>query len=70
MLVYLARHPGWRGRGVLVDRRGNNGVFVIPDLALETQARLPADLPLDGETTLVLRSVDLARQDARFKVET
>lgn len=70
VLVYLARHPGWRGSGVLVDRRGSSGVFIIPELALETQARLPADLPLDGEATLVLRSVDLARQDARFRVET
>lgn len=69
LLVHLARHPDWRGRGVLVDRRGNNGVFIIPELALEAQARPPADLPLDGEATLALRSVDLARQDARFKVE-
>lgn len=68
-LVYLARHGGWRGRGVLVDRRGNSGVFILPELALETQAHLPADLPLDSETTLALRSVDIPRQDARFKVE-
>ncbi|MGQ9491060.1 MAG: RNB domain-containing ribonuclease [Anaerolineae bacterium] len=70
ILVYLMRHPGWRGRGVLVDRRGSSGVFIIPELGLEAQMHLAEELPLDSEVTLVLRSVDLARQDARFRVET
>lgn len=69
VLVYLLRHPGWRGRGVLVDKRGGSGVFIIPELALETQMHLAEDLPLDSEVTLILRSVDLARQDARFRIE-
>ncbi len=68
-LAYLARQPNWRGPAVLLDRRGLNGTFVIPALALETQVHLAADLPLDAEVTLALRGVDLARQDARFRVE-
>lgn len=68
-LVYLQQHPGWRGEAVLVDRRGQSGVFAIPELALEAQLHLPADLPLDSRVTLILRSVDLPRQDARFRVE-
>lgn len=66
-LVHLGRHPGWQGEAVLLDRRGQNGVFVIPELALETQVYLPADLPLDSRATLTLRSVDLPHQDARFR---
>ncbi len=68
-LAYLARRPDWRGPAVLLDKRGLNGTFVIPELALETQVHLAADLPLDSEVTLALRGVDLARQDARFRVE-
>lgn len=68
-LAHLARQPGWRGTAVLLDKRGLTGTFVLPALALEVQAHLPADLPLDAEATLVLRDVDLARQDARFRVE-
>ncbi len=68
-LAYLGRHPGWRGRAVLVDRRGANGVFIVPELAYETSVHLNADLPLDSEVTLALRSVDLPRLDARFRVE-
>lgn len=68
-LAYLARRPDWRGPAVLLDKRGSNGVFVIPALALEAQVHLTADLPLDAEANLALRGVDLARQDARFRAE-
>jgi len=67
-LVYLQQHPGWQGEAVLLDRRGQSGICVIPELALETQVYLPPDLPLDSRVTLILRSVDLPRQDARFRV--
>lgn len=67
-LVYLRRQPGWRGPAVLVDKRGANGTWIIPALALETGVHLSADLPLDSEAELVLRSVDLSRQDARFRL--
>jgi exoribonuclease II len=67
-LAYLGRHPGWRGKAVLVDRRGANGVFIVPELAFETSVHLNADLALDAEVSLVLRSVDLPRLDARFRI--
>ena len=68
-LAFLRRQPLWRGKGVLVDRRNASGLFIIPELALETSIHLNADLPLDAEVTLALRSVDLARLDARFRIE-
>ncbi len=68
-LAFLRRQPGWRGKAVLVDRRGANGIFIIPELALETPVHLNAELPLDAEVTLALRSVDLPRLDARFRAE-
>lgn len=68
-LVYLDAHPGQQWRGVLVDRRGASGNFVVPDLALETQVHLSADLALNTEAWLVLRSVDLPHLDARFRTE-
>jgi exoribonuclease-2 len=70
MLVYLRRHPGWRGRAVLVDKRGYNSTVIIPELALEAQLHLSGDLPLDSEILVSVRSVDLPRLDARFRVET
>ncbi len=69
ILVYLLQHPDWRGRGVLVDKRSHNSTVIIPELGLEPPMRLPADLPLGSELTLSLRSVDLPRLDARFRVD-
>ena len=69
IMVYLLRHPDWRGRGVLVDKRSHNSTVIIPELGLEPSIRLSADQPLDSELTLSLRSVDLPRLDARFRVD-
>jgi exoribonuclease-2 len=69
IMVYLLRRPDWRGRGVLVDKRSHNCTIIIPELGLEPSIRLSADLPLDSDLTLSLRSVDLPRLDARFRVE-
>ena len=69
IMVYLLRRPDWRGRGVLVDKRSHNSTVIIPELGLEPSIRLSADLPLDSELTLSLRSVDLPRLDARFRVD-
>lgn len=68
-MAYLGRQSKWRGRAVLVDRRGANGIFVLPDIALETATHLPKELPLDSEVIMQLRSVDLPRLDARFKIQ-
>ena len=67
-LVYLLQHPGWEGIGILAERRGRSTIMVIPELALETQVHLPADVTLDSQVRLALMGVDLPRLDARFRV--
>lgn len=66
-LVYLMRHPGWRGRGILVEKKPRNDAVIIPELSWETLVHLPADLPLDSTMPLLLNAVDLPRLDARFR---
>jgi exoribonuclease II len=68
-LVYLLQRPGWRGDAVLVETRRLNGRFIIPELAMETHVHLARELPVGSEVVLKLRSVDLARLEARFGVE-
>jgi exoribonuclease-2 len=69
-LVYLLQHPEWRGEGILVEKRGPRGLFIIPALGLEALAHLPAsDLPLDSRLVLTLRGVNLPQLDAYFRVE-
>jgi exoribonuclease-2 len=68
-LVYLLQHPGWRGKGILVEKRGASGTVILPDLALETRVHLRHDWPLDQVLTVALTGVQLPQLEASFKVE-
>jgi len=58
-LVYLRRHPDWVGEAVLVDRRGAQGTWLIPDLALEGRASAPATVDLDSRLPVRVHGIDL-----------
>ncbi|MFN3179073.1 MAG: ribonuclease catalytic domain-containing protein [Thermus sp.] len=64
-LVYLME-KGYEGRGVLVEKRGGQGVFLLPELGLSAQVALPRLLALDAEATLRFLEADLPRLEARF----
>jgi exoribonuclease-2 len=67
-LVYLLQHPGWQGRGVLVDKQRGRGTILIPELDLVTYLHLREDLPVNAELPLELVDVNLPEQEAFFRV--
>ncbi len=66
--VYLQQHPGWRGQGVLVEKRLPRGVALIPELALETRVKAGDDVALDSVLPLRLTGVDLPAREVYFKI--
>jgi exoribonuclease-2 len=68
-LVYLRRHPDWRGQAILVEKRGLRGLVIIPELDLEAYVYLPDELPLDSVLSLALSRIDLAELEAHFRVQ-
>jgi exoribonuclease-2 len=66
-LVYLAQRPGWRGEGVLVERRRRRATVVIPELDLDPRVHLRADLSLNSLVSLVLRKVNLPTLETNFR---
>nr|WP_279232271.1 RNB domain-containing ribonuclease [Thermus albus] len=64
-LVHLAE-KGYQGPGVLVEKRGGQGVFLLPELGLSAQVALSHPLPLDAEVRLRFLEADLPRLEARF----
>ncbi|WP_337845802.1 RNB domain-containing ribonuclease [Thermus sp.] len=64
-LLYL-QEKGYEGPGVLVERRGGQGVFLLPELGLTAQVALPAPLPLDAEARLRFLKADLPSLEGRF----
>lgn len=67
-MVYLQQHPGWRGQGVLVEKRLPRGVVLIPELALEARVKVAEDVTPDSVVPLRLTGVELPEREAYFKV--
>lgn len=66
-LVYLLQNPGWRGEGIIVDKRGKRDILLIPELALETQLYQRKDLPLNSKISVEIEEVDLAFLETYFR---
>ena len=67
-LVYLLRNPGWRGQAVLVERRGGQGILLLPELALETRTGIPAGLELDSQAPVEIHGVDLPGLEFNIRI--
>ena len=65
-LVYLQRHPGWRGEGVVVDRRGAGATILIPEIALDVVVTTPYEIGSRLEVEVV--EVGLAELSVRVRV--
>jgi exoribonuclease II len=68
-LVYLLQHPGWRGEGVLVEKRGATGTILIPELALEARIHLNGDPGLDARFNLAVARIQLPSLDVTFQIK-
>jgi exoribonuclease-2 len=67
-LVWLMQHQDWRGLGVVVDMDERKTTLLIPELAMETRIRTREGLKLDDELRLKTREVNLAEQNAYFRI--
>ena len=68
-VVYLQQHPGWRGSGILVEKRTPRSVVLIPELALETRVKVSDAATLDSVLSLRLAGTELPMREAWFRVE-
>jgi exoribonuclease-2 len=69
-LVYLQRHPGWQGDGVLVYKRGLRGTVLIPSLDLDVQVHLRKAQPLNSLVAVEVVEVNLPALDVWARVAT
>ncbi len=68
-LVYLMQHPGWRSEGIVVEKQGQRGLVLIPELDLETWLFLPGQLNLNSPVPLVLGEVNLPLLEPFFRID-
>ena len=67
-LVWLARHPGWTGRAVAVNRMNDSTVLLIPELAYEFKSRACQHAAMDEELDVKLISAEPAMLIGRFNI--
>ncbi|MBK8899617.1 MAG: RNB domain-containing ribonuclease [Anaerolineaceae bacterium] len=65
--VYLLRHPGWTGEGIVIDQRGKRDLVLLPTLGTETSIYQKEPTPLDSTVQVKLQSVDLPQREAHFR---
>jgi hypothetical protein len=64
--VYLSDKKDSLWDAVALEKKGPRWVFMIPALALETQAAVRQDLEPNDEVKLVLKSVNIPRGETGF----
>ncbi|MCP5158771.1 MAG: RNB domain-containing ribonuclease [Gammaproteobacteria bacterium] len=67
-LAYLQQHPGWRGEGVLVEKRMPRSTVLIPCLAMEARVKAGESIAPDSVLSLRLTGIDLPEREAYFRV--
>ena len=67
-LVYLQQKLEWRGKGVVVGRRRQQVITLLPEIGMEAQIYANEDLDLNSEVEVAMNSVDLPNLLAHFKI--
>jgi len=65
-LVYLRQNPDWNGEAVLVEIKGNQGIFMIPGLAQQATILLPSALSLNDRIRVRASNIDIPSQKVDF----
>jgi exoribonuclease-2 len=67
-LLHMQQNPDTVYRGVVVDKRADRGVIMLPELAIEVKMRGIAEYQLDQEVELKLGSINLAELDFSCRI--
>ncbi len=65
-LVYLLQNPDWTGEAVLVEQKGNLGVFLIPSISQQTTLVPNKPLNLNDRIIVKASNIDIATQSVIF----
>ena len=68
ILVYLLQNPNWRGKGVIVDNKGNQAVVIIPELAQEATVNASKKYGINEEVTVKAANINLTELTVLFEI--
>ena len=65
-LVYLMQNPEQTYTGVCIDKRGNDALFLIPELDMQTTLKACGEIKLNDEVSLKAGKIDITTQEVTF----
>jgi exoribonuclease-2 len=65
-LIYLLQNPEWTGNAICIEKKGTDGIFMIPCLAMQTLIKGVADIQLNQEITVRSANIDIPTQAIDF----
>ena len=65
-LVYLSQNPDWTGEAVCVDFKGKEAVFLIPELAQQTNFIPREKIALNETRRVKVKSIDIPNLRVNF----
>lgn len=65
-LIYLLQNPEWTGNAICIEKKGTDGIFMIPSLAMQTLIKGVADIQLNQEITVRSANIDIPTQAIDF----
>jgi exoribonuclease-2 len=65
-LVYLMQNPEQTYKGYCIDKRGNETLFLIPELDMQTTLKACGDVQLNEEAILKPNRIDITTQEVTF----
>ncbi len=68
-LVYLLQNPENEYEAFCIDRRGNDALFLIPALDMQTSLQNTGDFQLNQSVVLKMSKVDITTQNVMFQIQ-
>ena len=65
-LIYLLQNPEWTGTAVCIEKKGTDGIFMIPCLAMQTLIKGVVDIQLNQKITVRSANIDIPTQAIDF----
>ncbi len=65
-LVYLMQNPEKTYKAYCIDKRGNDALFLIPELDMQTSLKACSEFQLNDEVTLKAGKIDIPSQEVTF----
>ena len=68
-IVYLLQNKEQVYEAYCIDKRGTDGLFLIPELDMQTTLKFQGERELNDKVNLKIKAVDITTQISEFEIQ-